>query len=813
MITNQNFLAFLTYLVVNIITMTLLNENFNKELQRMAKLAGVKNNPLNENTTQTSENTVKEEVENIEVVEENKVILTEMPLFGDDEEEETFSTPDKPTGDLDKNLKAAMVLNNVSQYEAVLLDLYTNYNPLTKGAKPESEGGEKGTVYTKRPIQKLPGASSEINRLSKFGDELTPDEVQKLNAAGVSDEEISAAIELQRKTGLPKRRMPLSFGETPGLEGAKIKNSLAKWQPTRKNASIISYTNNTLSNTGKQQLEFLSRMLSKNPLNPNGDENVDIEQSLLDTIYTNVVVENAEFIIRDFFNKALIPVLSSKLKRNNTSPKDAQFDILKTAGIDKAIDMTKSGQYNASGEYQNYGAWFMTVATNKAIDELKSISDYKFDRENVTKMLQAHNGPFRIESKLHPDKAFGNYNLDVLKSQNTYTTKDGETKPYFIYVYDDAESAIPDFEAGYEKTNEGNKFSPLGSKFLKNKSQFYTSTLKGTPDDLSQTVTQPTFDEKINIVPINDVLKFAAKKVQDVLSNIAGQMTLDSYNSKGQVPEGEEVRISRKIEDYPTFTKGQYYKVVGKEKLPPPTGGPEKNYYKLLDNNGDEKLVEAYNTTAKKAIDTKVVSKLRDTKDATVEILRQLLQYGSMRLVYTSTVYYPSPEGGWTKKDVGSTVLKDKSGKIVLPWASKNLKDRYVDLESVPMRWEWASLKKNVDNVNEDLIDSISKIANERGFKLPSAYFDDNNNPLYKMRGAPSDMKQKTMSYLNAIKNNLEKYFGVEGGEIPAIKKNRDELNTLINNYTQSVQARDKGLAENHIRKAVREMIAKKLSK
>ena len=793
--------------------MTLLNENFSKELQRMAKLAGVQTNTLNENITQTHTEPSKEENVNIEIVAENKVVLTEMPLFGnEDDEEEIFATPAKPTGDLDKNLKAAMVLNNVSQYEAVLLDLYTNYNPTTKGAKPEVEGGEKGTVYTKSPVQKLPDASREISRLSMGGNELTPDEIQKLNAAGLSDEEISTAIEFQRKNS-PKKRLPLSFGETPGLEVAKIKDSLAKWQPTRKNASIISYTNGTLSETGKQQLEFLSRMLSQNPLSPNGDENIDIEQALLDTIYKKLVVENSEFIIRDFYNKALIPVLSHRLKRNNTSPKDSQFDILKTAGIDKAIDMTKAGKYNASGEYQNYGAWFMTVAVNKAIDELKPISDYSLDLKYISDMLSAYDGPFKIESKLHPDKAYGNYDIDVLKSQNSYKQKDGEVKPYYIYTYSDPMDAIPDFEAGVEKTNEGNKFSPLAANFLKNKAQFYTSTLKSTPDSLSQTVTQPTFDEKINIVSIDDVLKFAAKKVDDVLNNIAGQMTLDSYNAKGQVPEGEEVRISRNIEEYPTFTKGQYYKVISKEKMPPPTGGPAKNYYKLLDNNGDEKLVEAYNTTAKKAIDNKVVAKLRDTKDATVEILRQLLQYGSMRLVYTNTVYYPSPEGGWIKKDVGNTVLKDKSGKIVLPWASKDLKDRYKDLDSVPMRWEWASLKKNVDNVNENLIDSISKIANERGFNLPEAYFDENNNPKYKMKGAPSDMKQKTMSYLNTIKNNLEKYFGVEGVDIPAIKKNRDELNTLINNYTQSVQARDKGLAENHIRKAVREMLATKLSK
>ena len=796
----------------------------------MAKLAGVQTDPLSENISETQAEPTKEEKENIEIISENKVVLTEMPLFGDDEHEEDdiLGTPEilkEPIGELSKDLKAAMVLNNVNQYQAVMMGLYTKYNPKTILHKPEAEQGTKGTIYTKYPVNKLAGASAEISRLSKGGKELTYDEIQKLNAAGVSDEEISAAIELQRKSNLPKKNLPVTWGEDPNSKkGMTNISSKAKWDLKHKTFAIISYKNGTLTNTGKQQLEFLSRMLSGRPLPQNGDENVDIEQTLFNSEYKSLIVENAEFIIRTFYNRALIVPLSQKLKRNNASPQDSQFGMLKMAGIDKSVDMTKEGKYNASGRFQNYNAWFMKTALNAAIDKLKPITDYKFDIKHVSEMLSSYGGPFEVESSLNPKDAYGNYD----------SVRKNEKGPYYTYIYNEPLTAISDFQAGFEETEEGNKFSPLASDYVKDKGDFYVSTLKDVPDSLSQTVVQPSFDEKINVVPINDVLKFADKKVDEVLNNIAGQMTLDKHNGAGKVPFGETVKLTRpkskpmsidfytgEILDMPVstydyhdnFTSKKEYEVLDKKSARPKTGGPDANYYKILDDNGKEFWVRADSFTSSKKMDTTVVAKLRDSKDATKEILRLLLQYGSMRLVYTNTIYYPKPSGDWIRRDKGDIVLKDKSGNIILPWASENSKDRYKDLNSVPMRWEWFSKKKNVDNVNENLIDELSKIANKRGFHLSPAYFDDNNNPLYKMRGAPTNMKQKTMKYLNSIKNNLEKYFGEEGLDVPIIKKNRDELNTLINNYTKSVEARDKGLAENHIRKAVREMLAVKLSK
>jgi len=814
--------------------MTLLNENFSKELQRMAKLAGVQTNPLNENITETHTEPSKEELETIEIISENKAILTEMPLGDEDNNEDNnedengdneddddifgdtgveikkFTTPEKPTGDLDKDLKAAMVLNNVSEYEAALLDLYTKYNPMTKGAKPEVEGGEQGTVYAKSPAQKLPGGSREINRLSykKLG--IEQDMIDKLEAEGTHTPEEIERIVAGEMAKL--RRAPLSFDEAPGLKrDARTKDSLAKWQPTRKNASIISYVNGTLTNRGKQQLEFLSRMLSKRPLRPNGDENIDIEQALFDTIYVQAIVDNAEDIIRDFYNKALVPILSRRLKRNIISPKDAQFDRLKTAGIDHAIDMTRDGKYNASGEYQNYGAWFLTTAIHKAIDGLKPISDLRVDFKNASDMLSAYdvesNGPFKVKSKLSPEKAIGGYN-DV--SEGSYKTKDGELVPYFIYSYNEPLNVLHDLEVGGKEIEDGKK-SPLSPDFLIEKGKFYVSTPKYVPP--TQDFVNPTFDENIAVIPGDAFLKFASEKVNSVLDRIASQMTLDAYNGKGNVPEGEEVRISRNVDNYPTFTKGQYYKVVSKEKMPPPTGGPAKNYYKLIDNNGDEQLVSSYDTMAKKAIDPKVVAKLRDTKKSTVEILRMMLQYGDVMELYSKAAYFynpkeSNPDKQWTRVDSGGKVkINPKTGEEIIPFKIKgDAKSQYKSREEIPTIWKWIALtsgEKGTKEVNLQIIDELSALAKERNLDLSPDYFDVDKNPKYKKN---PKLLPNTIQYLNTIRKKLKDYFE-EGAQ-----QSKADLSNLLKYYVKSEEAVAKGLAENHIRKAVREMLAARLS-
>ena len=793
--------------------MSFLNQNFDKELQRMAELAGIPKSYLNENISEVkSESSTNPVVINLKetklpLIKEVEDIYDDLDDIFDVEEYESKTS----SGELDKDLKTAMVLNNVSQREATMLDLYTKYNPKTLGATPEREGGTLGTIFSKEPVQKVPGASKEIDRLTwmkKAG--LEQDMIDKLKDSGMSDEEIKNVVSAEMSK---RKRAPVTFGEEPAMKNqVSDKTSQAKWQPTLKNASIIATESKDgkLSDKGKQQLEFLSRMLSKRPLSPSvdGNENINIEQALFDTIYKDLVVANAEHIVRDFYKNALIPIISRLLKRNTPSPQDAQFDTLLRAGLNKSIDATKAGKYNKSGAFQNFGAWFMQVAKNQIIDELKKITDFKLDTEHIYSWLEGMSGPLKVESKLNPKEANGHYDKNVLVSQNSFI-ENGEKKPYYLYIYNNPIDAFGDFEAKSEKSEEGeNLKSPLRRDYLRDPGKFYKSFLKDVPDELSQTVTQPTFDEKISFIPVEDVLKFAAKKVDDVLNKIAEQMTFDNN------AVGSEVRIIRHFDSYPTFSSKKYYKVVEKDiMIQPPTGGPKKNNYKLLDNNGEENLVGKNDTEFKETAGKNIASKLRDSKDATVEILRLLLQYGSMRLVYKKTVYFLQ-NGEWIRRDVGNPVFKDKkTGNIILPYTSKDKNSKYKDLDSVPMRWEWFSMKKNVDNVNEILIDKISDVANERGFKLPSAYFDDNNKPLYKKVGAPSKYKQGAMNYVNGIKNKLEKYFGAEGSDIPTIRKNRDELSTLINNYTQSTDARDKGLAESAIRKAVRKTLLKETKK
>jgi hypothetical protein len=156
--------------------MNLLNENFDKELQRMSELAGIQKNTINENISQepstkpsADEEPIEDNDEPAKVLKEQTELLKEqddlLGDLGDIFNNQNNNLEGKPTGgELDKDLKAAMVLNRLNQYEAALLDLYTKYNPKTAGAKPEDIGGVKGTIITKRPVQKLPGGIKDITK-------------------------------------------------------------------------------------------------------------------------------------------------------------------------------------------------------------------------------------------------------------------------------------------------------------------------------------------------------------------------------------------------------------------------------------------------------------------------------------------------------------------------------------------------------------------------------------------------------------------------------------------------------------------------
>lgn len=809
--------------------MTLLNENFTKELQRMSKLAGISQDSINESTF-TNINSKKINPEQPLKENEEDLLGDIGDLLGD--EESSLLSQGKAEGTLSKDLKAAMVLNNISQYDALNLSISGEYKPKTSGAKPEAEGGTQGTIFTKSPEQKLPGASRELNRLTQYG--LTPNIIADLRKAGMSQVDIDAAIEADKNT---RKRNVVAWGQKGGDK------QTAKWQPKAKNASIISYETIEkdgkklfrISKVGKEQLEFLQRMLSDRPLPKNGNEDIDIEQELLNPEwpYKNLVITNAEFIIRDFFNKAVIAIIANTLKRNVKSPQDSQFNIFVEKGVDHAIDKTKAKEYNQES-YTNYGAWFIQIVKHKVIDQLKGITSFTLDRKELAQRLFAQTTPLVIDSKLNPEDALpGNYTVTT----STYSFKEGDSKkPYFRYVFNDPMDASGFFGA----KAEGNKKSPLNYRFLRNPSEFYTSTPKEKPEDLTKTTYEPgegSSSEQASYegIPAMLFLKRAKNDVDKVLNQIVDTILTSESET------GEQVKISRldelnsqdpqinknpiKYTDF-NITKSGIYTVIRKEA----TGKKDKNQndtflYTILDNDGREiKLSNRYAIPVESLSDTKYRGNLRKDRKAPLEIMRLLLQYGQLVPKYSKTVYFPSSKnvGKFSKKNVGSNIVKYKTGGMAIPF--KNNGERYNNLKEAPITWTWDSTGEGIGNT-EDIINKLSKIALEKNIELPSNLFNnETKQPLFKTKGIPNkeELVQETRRYINGVRTALRKFFGV-GNEVKSWKeitiKNKDLLNTLLQNYkhSQSIDSepniadlQNTQLAENHIRKVIRELMTER---
>lgn len=826
--------------------MTPLNENFGNELKRMTQLAGLEQrpgftrisesakqtenqgeNPTIENAKKVQENVEKSAGKEITVSENKDSLLENDDLFGDFNDIFTQQFNDlqgRVVGKLSKDLKTAMVLNNVKQNVAVELDLHTAYDPHTAGAKADPDSAEnRQTIFDKKPIEKIKGGEDEFERLK-----------------GITKEPDGSKVITK-----PQTSVPVTFvdSEIEGKLDADTRKSLAKWHPLPKDESIISYHRTrdqhgyetfTLSDKGKEQLEYLQRMLSGRPLHKPNDPNIAVEMVLANPsfIYKDVVIVNSEKIIRDFFTKAVTPIVASVLKRTKAVPKDAQFDRFVTVAVDHAIDATKAKKYD-SKNYTNFGAWFMQVVKNKVIDQLKGITTFQVDSAYVYDMLSNMSGPLNVDSQLNPKEAQGNYTR-VINSDKTFT-KNGEEKNYYTYIYDNPEDAIADLDAAAVKTDEGYLKSPLRSAYLREPGLFYKSFIRGnsfaatnnqniepyydqedvktnlartTDDTLSMS---PEYFENYEDIPAAQVIQIANQEVTNILTEIARQIVVTSASV------GETVKLSgRENAKYPTLTKGKSYTVNEKGKDETPSGGGiGKNYYKVIDDTGAELKVSARAltpTSSAGGAGDSIASKVQQNEAAVVEILRLLLQYGRMKPVYTKTVYFPK-NGEWITKNKGETALTDRTGRLTMPYAAKKENARYGDIESAPIEYVWSAEKRSAE-VSDQLIDDVARVAQEKGLTLPSQFFTVDNKPRYREPNAPENTKEKTVEFINSIRNALRKYFGFTTLQDPIIQKNRNVLKKLVDNYKLAINRQKNRLdeAENPlVRQYIRNYIAEKL--
>lgn len=461
----------------------------------------------------------------------------ENDIFGSEDEKEQEKKIE--TGgakvELPTELKAAMVLNNIDEYTEMLFKAYTLYSPRTTGAQA---GDVAGTVVDKAPVQKLAGAEEEMYRLIRNG--MRP---------------VTWSPEGWKTENLPDY----------------LKQNTAKWL-ARKNESLISYKNG-LTPMGKAQIEFLARMVAKDP-----DTHKD-EKIFLSTKYANHISVVAAEILRAFYSKALIPIFVQLTKRQNYSSKDLQLNEFIDLGVEHALRQLREGKYDSSRE--NLGAWFIQVAKNIVINKLAKISDYKLDFSaagDYLHSLSESGQPFKAKSKANPSEVEGNYD-EVKQLSNGI----------WVYIYNDPMTALIDLRHD-ARTEKGSKSSPLSPRFLVDKNLFYKSVPKNISGSegfgLEQTV-EPEEVLTINKLPIE-----AKGNILSILNRVSTNiLDVDPRISKKTYGAG----LGREIFNNFLFTLLQYGKEFLVLKKPfeyiSPVSGKEM-VYPILNHEGKYRKIE-----------------------------------------------------------------------------------------------------------------------------------------------------------------------------------------------------------------------------
>lgn len=400
-------------------------------------------------------------------------------------------------GELSPELKTAMVVNNVNEKNAILFNAYTKYSSKTLGAKINIAAG---TIFEKVPVEKLKDV----------------------------EEELQAAI--------AHGRMPLTWGETEGLRSKPISDSesVSKWQSSPKNRYIISHTKHSITPIGKEQIEFLARIISNKP-----DPRFKIEEILLTSSYKTSVVNNAEAILRDFYYYALIPIIMHLTKRQTYHSEDLQLEEYITTGIDAALDKTKTGAYNTDAN--NYGAWLMNVVKHYIIDKLKKVTDFTLDTTNTYEMLAHAPSPFVIQSNLDPAEAQGNFS----------STKKSRYAGFWDYVYDDPMNVLSDLKRPAQKGGEelGDKLlkNPLQARFLRQPNLFYKSVAK----DMRGADIEQGGEYEMNTDHILDVKTLpteAKNEIYLILDKIIAdtRLNIDKYKAKNFIKSMEVYKDATK---------------------------------------------------------------------------------------------------------------------------------------------------------------------------------------------------------------------------------------------------------------------------
>lgn len=378
----------------------------------------------------------------------------------------------------------------------------------------------------------------------------------------------------------------------------------------------------------------------------------------------------------------------------------------------------------------NFGAWALQVIKNTVINKLREVSVHKLlDTQELYNYLFNSPLPLKIQSTADPNETKGHWDRYIIVKD-----KSNNSKKVYEYIYEDPQNAYLDLT---QDARGGGDVSPLSPRYLAGISK--ARLMKAVHPATLKKPTNSFFDD-------------------------------DSENSN----QAEAF----KLETLPQDAKSTIYEILNQ--IADVIISDVGKKYATKDARGN-KLYQRMDTETGDAdygyISKNVVPLLKDNKQTFINLMYDLLGFGDIVQVYTKTWEMKNSDGGITKRGIGSPVVyeTDSSGNKI---PKRNIKGELPGDEDTTTVWSSGSLGE--EEVKSNFLEKfIAKSQEEDGGK---------NEILQILKSNPKEAN----ALISSVRNGLRKFFGFEGLNVPVLRKNRNKLNTIINNYQLSMLAESK---------------------
>lgn len=346
-------------------------------------------------------------------------------LFNNPEADESNNlSTNGPKYIMSLELKAAMLAHTLSEYQAALLGVYTEWRQKTAGA---AAGSTPETIVSKPSVDKLSDLSAEKDRIDSVGKDVN------VHTHGKNWNKEWQDI-------IKSRRVVVTFAgddvKTKDMSPEE-KAQQAKWLE-RKSYQMISMSGQELTPMGKAQIEFLARAFTMKPADEKEKELFSI---LNDSGYHYATT--AKEVLRQFYSLALIPYIMVLTRRAKYNPNDSQLHEFIEEGVDHALYQMMNGKFDPTRG--NVGSFIIQTVKNSVKNQLAEISDYKLDLTAAQEYLMNNQGPFSITSTAPPDEVSDENYVGVKElKQGSVDHQGRRTKSIYAYTYSDAQAVLND---------------------------------------------------------------------------------------------------------------------------------------------------------------------------------------------------------------------------------------------------------------------------------------------------------------------------------------------------------------------------------